>query len=186
MLEEKRREENAIILDFLPNGYSADTRPSHLKTPIAQAIGKNNLNLLELVPRKDIFLQPHEEVYVGDQKREKIHHVIGKVAVSKLTPTARSEMEYILKQLIKQREEEFIQFFNKSQPLSTRMHSLELLPGLGKKHMWEIVEERRGDPFTSYENFKSRVKLIPDPEKLILKRIIKELEGNEKHSIFVK
>ena len=77
-------------------------------------------------------------------------------------------------------------FFSKSQPLSTRMHSLELLPGLGKKHMWEIVEERRGDPFTSLENLKERVKLIPDPEKLIVKRVLKELEGNEKHMLFVK
>jgi len=28
-------------------------------------------------------------------------------------------------------------------------------------------------------------KLIPDPEKLIVKRILKELEGTEKHRLFV-
>lgn len=183
---ENKREEEAIVLDFLSNGYSSDNRPSHLKTSIAQAIGKNNLALLELVPRKGIFLQPYEEVYVGDQKREKIHHVIGKIPMSKLTATARSELNHIIKQLVKDHEDEFIKFFNKSQPLSTRMHSLELLPGLGKKHMWEIVEERRGDPFLSYEDLKSRVKLIPDPEKLIIKRILKELEGDEKYMLFVK
>ncbi len=183
---EKKREEEAIVLDFLQNGYASDNRPSHLKTPIAQAIGKNNLALLELVPRKEIFLQPYEEVYVGDQKREKIHHVIGKIPLSKLTPTANAELTHVLKQLIKEHEKEFIEFFNKSQPLSTRMHSLELLPGLGKKHMWEIIEERRGDPFTSYEDLKNRVKLMVDPEKLILKRILKELEGDEKYSLFVK
>lgn len=186
MTEEKKREEQAIVLDFLPNGYASDSRPSHLKTAIAQAIGRNNLNLLELVPRKGTFLQPNEEVYVGDQKRDKIHHVIGKIPLDKLTPTAKAELEHILKQIVKDREKEFIEFFNKSQPLSTRMHSLELLPGLGKKHMWMIVEERRGDPFSSYENLKMRVKLIPDPEKLIIKRILKELEGSEKHNIFVR
>jgi putative nucleotide binding protein len=183
---EKKREENAIVLDFLQNGYSSDTRPSHMKTAVAQAIGKTNLALLELVPRKGIFLQPYEEVYVGDQKREKIHHVIGKIPLSKLTPTAKSEVEHVLKQIITDHEEEFVNFFNKSQPLSTRMHSLELLPGLGKKHMWDIIEERRGDDFTSYKDIKDRVKLISDPEKLILKRILKELEGKEKHNIFVK
>lgn len=182
---EKKREEQAIVLDFLQNGYAADSRPSHVKTAVAQAIGKNNLALLELVPRKGVFLQPYEEVYVGDQKREKIHHVIGKIPLSKLTPTAKSEVEHVLKQIIKEHEAEFVEFFNKSQPLSTRMHSLELLPGLGKKHMWEIIEERR-DPFTSYADLKSRVKLISDPEKLILKRILKELSGEEKHNIFVK
>ena len=183
---EKKREENAIVLDFLQNGYASDSRPSHMKTAVAQAIGKNNLALLELVPRKGTFLQPYEEVYVGDQKREKIHHVIGKIPLSKLTPTAKSEVEHVLKQLIKEKEEDFVEFFNKAQPLSTRMHSLELLPGLGKKHMWDILDERRGEDFTSYADIKSRVKLISDPEKLIMKRILKELGGDEKHNIFVR
>lgn len=185
-MTEKKREETAVVLDFLQNGYSSDKRPSHMKTAVAQAIGKTNLALLELVPRKGVFLQPYEEVYVGDQKRDMIHHVIGKISMSKLTPTARSEVEHVLVQIVKDHEEDFIEFFNKAQPLSTRMHSLELLPGLGKKHMWEIVEERRGEPFTSYADLKSRVKLISDPQKLVLKRILKELEGSEKHNIFVK
>ncbi len=185
-MQEKKREEEAIVLDFLANGYASDSRPGHLKTSIAQAIGKNNLALLELVPRKGLTLQSFESVYVGDQKRDKIHHVVGKIPLSKLTGTARGELEHVLKEIVKEREEEFIEFFNKSQPLSTRMHSLELLPGLGKKHMWMIVEERRGDPFLNYENLKKRVSLIPDPEKLIIKRIMKELDGNEKHMIFVK
>ncbi len=186
MQQEKQREEEALVLDFLPNGYASDRRPSHLKTPIAQAIGRNNLALLELVPRKGVFLQPHEEVYVGDQKREKIHHVVGKINIDKLTSTARAELEHVIKQIVHANPNKFLEFFNKSQPLSTRMHSLELLPGLGKKHMWEIVEERRGDPFTSLENLKKRVKLIPNPEKLIVKRVIKELEGKEKHMLFVR
>ena len=55
--ETKSKEEYAIVLDFLPNGYSNDDRPMFKKTPIVQAIGKNNFTLLELVPKKDIFLQ---------------------------------------------------------------------------------------------------------------------------------
>ena len=45
------KEEHVIVLDFLPNGYPFDTRPLHLKTAIAQAIGKKHLVLLELVPQ---------------------------------------------------------------------------------------------------------------------------------------
>jgi len=45
--KETPREEEAIVLDFLPNGYTSDKRPSHMKTAIAQAIGVYNLNLLE-------------------------------------------------------------------------------------------------------------------------------------------
>lgn len=180
------REEHAVILDFLQNGYSSDSRPSHMKTAIAQAIGKTNFVLLELVPRKDIFLQPYEEVYIGEGKRDKIHHIVGRLPLEKLSSTARSELMFVITDLVKKQEPRFVEFFNKAQPLSTRMHRLELLPGLGKKHMWEIVEERKDKPFASFADIKARVKLMPDPLKLIVRRIDKEIMGEEKHKIFVR
>jgi len=180
----KKKEEEAIVLDFLPNGYPFDTRPSHMKTPIAQAIGKENFTLLEMVPKKGIFLQPYEEVYIGEAKREKIHHINGKINADKLTQTAKAELEHAVKQLVHDHEKRFVEFFNRAQPLSTRMHVIELLPGVGKKHMWEIVEERR-EPFKNFEDIKKRVKLMPDPEKVIQKRVMQELIGREKHLLFV-
>ena len=185
MQSEQHKEEKAIILDFLPNGYSYDKRPIHLKSPIAQAIGVSRFSLLELVPKKGVFLQPYEEVYIGDDKREKIHHINGKIAMQKLTPTAKAELEHVVEQIVSENEPQFVQFFNKAQPLSTRMHALELLPGVGKKHMWEIVNEMRGEPFTSFEDMRKRVKLMPDPKKAVVKRILQELEGKEKHNLFV-
>ncbi|PIY60392.1 DUF655 domain-containing protein, partial [Candidatus Woesearchaeota archaeon CG_4_10_14_0_8_um_filter_47_5] len=80
----RQREEQAFVLDFLPNGYVFDTRPSHVKTPIIQALGKTSFMLLELVPKKGVFVQPHEAVYIGEGKREKIHHINGRLAPSKL------------------------------------------------------------------------------------------------------
>jgi putative nucleotide binding protein len=32
------------------------------------------------------------------------------------------------------------------------MHSLEILPGHGKKHMWEILDEREIEPFNSFDD----------------------------------
>ncbi|MEM3154093.1 MAG: DUF655 domain-containing protein [Candidatus Woesearchaeota archaeon] len=179
------REESAIVLDFLPHGYPFDNRPSHKKTPIVQAIGKQHFILLELVPKKDVFLQPLQEVYIGEGKRDQIHHIVGKLPMDRLTATAKSELEIVLKDLIHKNEKRFVDFFNKSQPLTTRMHQLELLPGLGKKHMWEIIEKREEKPFESFKDIKERVKLMPDPEKVIIKRILAELGGQEKHRIFV-
>jgi len=186
-MEDKKhsKEETAVVLDFLPNGYPFDSTPSHRKTAIVQAIGKEHFVLLELVPKKEINLQPHEEIYIGEGKRDKIHHIVGKLPMDKLTSTARTELEFILKQLIEKDEKKFVDFFNQAQPLTTRMHQLELLPGLGKKHMWEILEERKTKPFTSFEDLKKRVKLMPDPEKAIVRRIIQELSGEEKHRIFL-
>jgi putative nucleotide binding protein len=173
------------VLDFLPNGYPFDSRPMHLKTAIAQAVGKENFTILELVPKKGIFLQPYEEVYIGEQKRDKIHHINGKIGTEKLTETAKSELTPVIESLVKKCESRFVDFFNNAQPLSTRLHVFELLPGVGKKHMWEIVEERRVEPFKNFDDIKRRVKLMPDPQKVIVKRIIEEILGNEKHMLFV-
>ncbi len=183
---ERKREEYGIVLDFLQNGYPFDKRPSHLKTPIAQALGISKFALLELVPKKDIYLAPLERVYIGDEEREKVHHVNGRIGIGRLTQTARSELAHAVKALVAEREQEFVEFFNKAQPMSTRMHALELLPGVGKKHMWEIIEARKEQPFASFEDIKKRVKLLSDPKKAVIARVLNEIEGKEKHNLFVR
>lgn len=184
MEQQRKKEEEAIVLDFLQNGYSFDTRPMHLKTPIAQALGTDRFTLLELVPKKDVHLQPRAMVYIGDQKREQIHHVNGRIAVEKLTATAQSELPHAIKVIIEKNPGRFVDFFNKAQPISIRTHSLELLPGIGKKHMQEIIDARTDKEFESFEDIKARVKLITDPEKLIINRILNEIKGLEKHYLF--
>lgn len=179
------KEEIVIVLDYLPNGYPFENRPSHLKTAIVQAIGKTRFALLELVPKKEVVLQPLEEIYIGEGKREKIHHISGRLAFSKLTRTARAELDFVLKDLITKNEAHFVGFFNKAQPLSTRMHSLELLPGVGKKRMWEIITARKAKPFESFKDIRERVKLMPDLQKVILQRILEELQKKDKHAFFV-
>jgi len=141
--------------------------------------------LLEIVPKKDVSLNIHDEVYIGEGKRDKIHHVNGKLDPNKLTATGRAELEFVIADLVKKNESKYVEFFNKAQPLTTRMHVLEILPGLGKKHMWEIVEERRVEDFKSFEDLKARVKLLPDPLKIVVKRIMIELEGKEKYNLFI-
>lgn len=180
----KIREETAIVLDFLPHGYPFDKTPSHRKTPVAQALGTDHFTLLELAPKEGVFLQPHEKVYIGEGKREKVHHIMGRLPPKKLTAAARQELEFVVADIIKENEKRFVEFFNKAQPLTMRMHQLELLPGLGKKHMWEIVDKREETPFTSFEDLRERVRLMPEPVKAISKRIISEVLGEEKHRIF--
>ncbi|MFH1064741.1 MAG: DUF655 domain-containing protein [Candidatus Woesearchaeota archaeon] len=178
------KEESAIVLDFLNHGYPFDPRPSHVKTPVVQAIGKKRFTLLELCPKKGIFLQPNDDVYIGDGKRDQIHHILGKLQYDKMTNTAIGTLEIVIKEMVKEREEYFVSFFNKAQPITIRMHQLELLPGLGKKHMNAIIVAREEKEFESFKEIKTRVKLIPDPEKIVLRRIMLELAGKEKHRIF--
>jgi len=185
MMRSREKEEQAIILDFLPHGYPFDKRPMHQKSPIAQAIGREYFTLLELVPKKGNFLQPHEEVYIGDEEREKIHHILGKIPISKLTQTAHLELEVVIKDLVTKNEATFIEFFNTAGPINMRIHQLELLPGIGKRHTKEIVEARDEKPFESFEDIKNRVKLLPKPEQIIARRIYSELNNEDKHRLFV-
>ncbi|HLC52720.1 MAG TPA: DUF655 domain-containing protein [Candidatus Nanoarchaeia archaeon] len=177
------KEESAIVLDFLPYGYPYEE--GTMKTPIVQALGMTHLTILELIPKKGVHLQPNQEVYIGEGKRDEIHHIKGRIEAEKLTSTAKNELEHAIENLVSSKEDKFIDFFNKAQPLSMRMHQLELLPGLGKKHMWEVIEVRKVKPFTSFEDIKNRVKLLPNPKQLIIKRILSEIEGKEKYKIFV-
>jgi len=183
MLQNIVKEESAIVLDYLEHGYPLEK--IGMKNPIVQALGTGHLTLLELIPKKDIFLQPHQKIYIGEGKRDDIHHIKGKIPYDKLTITAKKELQHVVKEVVELNQSKFIAFFNKAQPLSMRMHQLELLPGLGKKHMWEIIKIRRFKPFESFDDLKERVKLLPNPKQVIVKRIMLELKGNEKYKLFV-
>jgi len=82
------KSEYAIILDFLPYGYSG----SEKKTPIAQAVDFDSLMLLELVPRRGVKLLESEKVYIGSDRREKIYFVNGILRSEKLTEKAKKNL----------------------------------------------------------------------------------------------
>ena len=100
MFKQKAKEEYAIVLDFLPNGYPFDTTPSHRKNSVVQAIGKEHFILLELTPKKDVTISSHEEVYIGEGKRDKIHFINGRLAMDKLTETAKIELNHVITELV--------------------------------------------------------------------------------------
>lgn len=175
------KEEYAIVLEYLPNGYPLEKR----MMPVAQAIGETNLTLLELVPRRGVSLEIGEKVYIGDGKRDKVYYILGRLQKDKLTETAKNALQDFAKRIVKEREVKFLEFFNKSEAINKRIHQIELLPGLGKKHMQEILKQRKEKPFESFDDMRARIPNLPDPEKTIEKRIIKELTSDERYNLFV-
>lgn len=179
-------EDYAYILDYLPQGRPDEK--SFKRTPLAIAVGENEFKLFELIPKPNVSIIIGERVYIGKDlaKREKIEHVKRRIAYNELTHAAQSELPYVLEDIVKKREDFFIKFFNEAHPITTRLHMLELLPGLGKKTMWAILEERKKGPFKDFEDLRNRVKLTHHPVKLIVNRIIYELQHrHEKYKIFV-
>jgi len=176
------RDDNVIVLDFLARGRSDDRRAE----PIAQVIGEKYFSLLEVVAKREVTLKHGDKVYIGEEKRDQIDHIKRRITTNDLTTFAKSELPFVVEKLVKGREEFFVNFFNTAQPVSTRLHQLELLPGIGKKHMWDIINERKKGPFKSFEDLKKRISLIPDPMAAIVKRVMEELEDDDiRYRIFV-
>lgn len=174
------KEETCIIVDFLPTGYPDRRHPE----PVAQAIGASFFSLLELVPRENISLKPEDEVYIGEGKRDKIRFIKGQLEYRQLTNLAQNLVPETVEKLVKRNEQRFVDFFNKASAVTPRMHQFQLLPGVGKKHLADILDERRKKPFESFKDISERVKLLPDPAKIIVRRIMEELQGNEKYYLF--
>jgi len=168
------RDDNVIVLDFLPRGHSTGRQE-----PIAQVIGDKYFSLLEVVVKKDVILKSGDKTYIGEAKRDQIDHIKRRVSVNELTSFAKSELPFVVEKLVKENEPRYVDFFNKAQPISTRLHQLELLPGIGKKHLWDVIEERKKGPFTNFEDIKTRIKLMPDPANAIIRRVMEELEQDD-------
>src|SRR3989339_819868 len=123
--EKQRREEKAIVLDFLPNGYPFEDRPGARKMPIVQAIGKEYYALLELVAKREVQLSPGNEIYIGEGKREQIHHIVGKLPMHKLTPTARQELEFVIKDIVDKDQEKCVErVINKGRSQGIMLHPI--------------------------------------------------------------
>jgi len=183
-------EENAIILDYMPQGRNV---PPYSKEPIAQVIGNTYFTLLEVVPKKDeagkyvdlkLDMDNHTPVYIGKGERDKIHFIKRRIMFLDLTSISQAEVPIVIKEIVESDPKRFLDFFNKSQPITMRQHQLELLPKVGKKLMWEILAERNKAVFTSFDDIKNRVKNMPNPEEVILERIMQEIRGETKRYIF--
>lgn len=176
-----KKDESAIVLDFLARGHYEMRRSE----PMAQIIGERYFSLLEVIIREDTALKPEERVYIGEGKRKAVKYIRKRINYNELTAAAKEELVDIVEKIVGKNPESFLMFFNKSGPVTNRLHQLELLPGIGKRHLWAIITERKKGPFKSFADIKKRVPLLPDPEKLMVRRILCELEDKDKYRIFV-
>jgi len=178
------REEWVWILDYLPYGRENDTRPVYMKKPFIHALGDNKLILMELIPVEGKIPPVHIKTHIGDQGEEFIERVKSRITYEELSRGAKMELPIVLEKYVKENEARFVKFFNDATPVSMRQNSLELIPGIGKKLMWDVIEEKKKGPFENFENLKSRIAGLRDPEKMMVQRIIEELKGGQKYYLF--
>ena len=179
------KEEMAYVLDFLPYGRPDDPRPMYQKKPLVQGIGEKYFVLMEMIPKENVSPRSHDKVYIGDGERPLIDHVKRRITYNELSHAAQMELPSVVERIVLENEPRYLAFFNDAYPITTRLHMLELLPGIGKKLMWGIIDARKKGKFASFKDLVERIKGIHAPEKLIMNRVLDELkDDNIKYRIF--
>ena len=179
-----KREEIARVLDYLPYGRTPDSR-TYQKQPLVQAVGETNFVLMEMTPKEGVVPVAGARVYIGGGSRDVIDHVNRRIDYSELSNSAKLELPFVIQTVVLEDELRFMRYFNDAGPITTRMHALELLPGIGKKLMWSVHNERKKGSFKSFADLVERVKGLHNPEKLIAKRIEDELMDDRiKYRVF--
>lgn len=181
MIKEIKKDEWAVVLDYLQHGHYGMKRPE----PVAQVLGENYFSLLEIIVRDDVKLKLGDRIYIGDKKRDEVKYIRERIKPKDLTNAAKEELVSMIEEVVHKNPQRFVEFFNQSHQLTTRMHQLELLPGIGKKHLWAIIEAKKEKPFDGFDDIKKRVSLLPNPEKMVVKRILDELDEKDKYRLFV-
>ena len=179
----RKYEEHAYILD---SKLRAKSITVHGRTGIIIiAIGEERLTLLEILGIEDSTFDVGERIYIGKEGRTKVQSVLGRVDYVKISDSAKNEIPGVVELIVTKNEKKFVDYINNAQPLTPRIHALELIPGIGKTYLNAIIKEREKGPFESFNDIEKRVGL-KEPIKHLSQRIIEEISGETRMNLFVK
>jgi len=102
-----------------------------------------------------------------------------------ISSSAQTELPGVVDKIVTENEKRFIDYLNTAQPLTPRIHALELIPGIGKTYMKAMLEEREKKKFENFADLQERIGL-KEPKKQISKRIMDEITGVTRMNLFVK
>ncbi|EQD68094.1 protein containing DUF655 [mine drainage metagenome] len=178
-------ESYAHLLDYLPNGRQTE-RGFH-REPLALGIGETELKLFELVPGRGRPSRPANGSRCSRSRGPRRRSTTSGAASATTSSRSPGAPSFPGRSSGSSggHPERFLRFFNEAPAVSRRFHLLELLPGIGKKTMQQIVDERKRAPFSSFDEMEQRLHL-KSPELLIVGRIEEELRGvPDKYRLFV-
>lgn len=171
-----------IVLDHLPHGRPDDDRPQYQKPEIAYAVEHDSFGLFECELADDADVTIGEETAIDGENVERVREI----EYDDLTSGARSEIEYAIRAIIESDEQRFVGYYNEAQPITLRLHQLNLLPGIGKKLRNNILDQRNQRPFESFEDIEDRVSGLHTPAEILGNRIHEEIrEDDLKYRSFV-
>jgi putative nucleotide binding protein len=177
----------AVVLDVLPHGRADDDRPRYERSPLAYALGERNFRLVELRLADDADVSIGDRVAVDPPAERDAVEAVRDIEYDDLSNTAHSELEYVVDEILTEHEGRFVDFYNDAQPITIRLHQLNLLPGIGKKLRNNILDQRKRGPFDSFEDLEERVSGLHNPKDILADRIMSELRDDDlKYKAFVR
>jgi|Deesub1362B_J571_1020462.scaffolds.fasta_scaffold00004_60 putative nucleotide binding protein len=176
-------EDERTIRTFEFKGGRRIERKVHIRGRIGQVIGEQYFMLFEVLFKPEAQVNLLDRIYIGPGPKARVSSVIQRIGYDMLTSIAKGELENAIAKIIMTNEGRWLEFMNKSGPITHKLHALELLPNIGKKKMWHIINERNNKEFVSFRDFFERTGV--DPVKALTGRIIEELIDGEKYYLFV-
>ena len=176
--------DRAVVLDHLPHGRPGDDRPQYQKPPLAYALTRSDLQLVELTLTEDADVSIGDAVPLAPDAG--VVQRVREIGYGDLSQGAQNELEYAVAELVDADEDRFVDFYNDAQPITLRLHQLNLLPGIGKKLRNNILDARKRGPFEDFEDLTDHVSGLHRPEEKLVERIIEELRDEDlKYKTFV-
>jgi putative nucleotide binding protein len=163
------------VLDILEHGHVSGYRGGG---PIIQAIETPNFNLFEMYYEKGVEIKIQEKIVITNKETSKVGKVKKRLKYHGLTVTSKELLQNTIELHLDDFEQVYVKFLNNAGPITKKRHQLNLLPGVGQKVMWEILNERK-NPFENFADFDSRVKSINNIKGLLSKRILNEIIDDE-------
>ena len=180
---QRRYEEFARVIGVNRRGRAVTSRGRD--GTIVTAIGENRFTLLEMIGAEGATFEAGERICVDREQDTKISLVLGKIRYERLPEQARSQIPSAIESIVDDCEDRFVDYYNKAEHLTTRVHALEQFPGIGRTYTNAILDERARRKFDSFEDIAERVGL-DDPRWCIVQRIVEEVTGKTRTCLFAK
>ena len=170
-----------IYEDFLPIGVKSESFRKRYQ--VITVVGTDKFSILRCYLKNQLnTVAMGEIINLEDQKNN--FQLVKKLKPSEWSSTLKTEIEDAINNIVTENEVKYVDFFNNAHLITNKLHQLKLLPGVGEKRLVQILKIRDQQPFLSYEDIEQRLSL--NAVELITKRILEELETDQKYILFTK
>ncbi|UCG00579.1 MAG: DUF655 domain-containing protein [Candidatus Heimdallarchaeota archaeon] len=171
-----------FVIDFYPQGKSLSHRRFEDYNPLAVVVTAENFQFYDVILAMGSRFSVGEDLLLSPRNRSILRLV--QIRYNQLSSSAQDNLPAIIKKIVMYFEARYIKFLNQAHPLTSQMHQLQLLPGIGQKRIWSILEARKTNFFSSFDDFSKRTN-ISDPVSIFTNRILLEIEESPKYYLFM-